>query len=142
MDKASVRLRAGLQAEITAGEHTWFADEPLEDGGTDTGANPPQQLLGALGACMAMTARHYADRKGWPLEGVDVALEMERVRGTDHPTYRGEAEFVHNIIERITFYGPLDEAQKTRLLEISRKCPVRRVLMFPTVFMEQVVEAE
>jgi len=41
---------AGFAQEIRAGRHRFFADEPVADGGTDTGPGPYDFLLGALGA--------------------------------------------------------------------------------------------
>ncbi len=39
-----------LQQEIQAGRHRYFADEPVEAGGNDTGSDPYSLLLSALGA--------------------------------------------------------------------------------------------
>ncbi len=41
---------AGFAQEIRAGRHRLLADEPVGDGGTDTGPGPYDLLLGALGA--------------------------------------------------------------------------------------------
>src|SRR2546427_7574000 len=41
---------AGFKQEITAGIHRLGADEPIADGGTDTGPSPYDLLLAALGA--------------------------------------------------------------------------------------------
>ena len=41
---------AGFAQEIRAGRHRLLADEPVADGGTDTGPSPYDLLLGALGA--------------------------------------------------------------------------------------------
>jgi len=39
-----------LQQEIQAGRHRFFADEPVEAGGNDTGPDPYSLFLSALGA--------------------------------------------------------------------------------------------
>ena len=41
---------AGFAQEIRAGRHRLLADEPLAEGGTDTGPGPYDLLLAALGA--------------------------------------------------------------------------------------------
>ncbi len=41
---------AGFAQEITAGRHRLLADEPIVDGGTDTGPSPYDLLLAGLGA--------------------------------------------------------------------------------------------
>ena len=40
---------AGFAQEITVGKHRLSGDEPISDGGTDTGPNPYDLLLAALG---------------------------------------------------------------------------------------------
>ena len=46
-----VRGRAtGFAQEIRVGRHRLLADEPVADGGTDTGPGPYDLLLAALGA--------------------------------------------------------------------------------------------
>jgi putative redox protein len=41
---------AGWAQEIRVGRHRLLADEPVADGGTDTGPNPCELVLAALGA--------------------------------------------------------------------------------------------
>ena len=41
---------AGFPQEITAGRHRLVSDEPVAQGGTDTGPSPYDLLLAALGA--------------------------------------------------------------------------------------------
>ena len=41
---------AGFAQEIRAGRHRFLADEPIADGGTDTGPGPYDLVLAALGA--------------------------------------------------------------------------------------------
>ena len=72
-----------LKQQITTGNHTLIADEPLEAGGSDAGPDPYSFLLAALGACTAMTLQIYARRKEWPLEGVEVSLRHSRIHAED-----------------------------------------------------------
>lgn len=106
---------------ITSGRHVFGADEPEALGGRDTGPDPYELLLAALGACTSMTLRLYAERHKWPLERVEVSLKHGRA-GTP-------AGDVPDRFEReITLHGALSDEQKRRLLEIAGRCPVSRTL--------------
>lgn len=137
MTTVKVWTDEGYRTIASARQHRWLADEPIEDGGTDSGPTAVELLLGALGSCMVITTEIYARRKEWPLERVEVELEMERFKGADYPAYKGEAQFIHEIREKITLHGDmLTDEQRVRLLEISGKCPVRRVLTHPVFFTD------
>jgi len=139
MASSTVCSEQGYRTAIHIRHHTVIADEPLQDGGTDTGPTPMEILLGTVGACIAVTARAYAERKGWPLQGVSVDLEMARIRREDYPAYTGDAAFIHEIREHIQFIGPLTKEQIARLKVISGKCPVHVTLENPVFFVTDVV---
>ncbi len=136
MTALTVTLDEGLRTTVETEHYTWHADELVENGGTGEAADPVEQMLGSVGSCMAITVKLYALRKQWPLEKIEIQLHMERFNGAEYPAYKGEAQFIHEIREHITLYGDkLTDEQRTRLLEISTKCPVRRVLTNPTFFV-------
>lgn len=119
---------SGFEQTITAGPHALVADEPKSVGGTDRGPNPYDLLLAALGACTSMTLRMYANRKGWPLEGVTVDLSHDRIHAADCEDCRTEEGLVDVIRRAIAVRGELDDAQRARLFEIADRCPVHRTL--------------
>jgi putative redox protein len=104
---------AGFAQEIAVGRHRLTGDEPASAGGTDTGPNPYDYLLAALGSCVSITVAMYARRKRWPLEAVTVRLRYSTL---------GHIEC------DVEFTGVLDDQQQVRLLEIADKCPVHRTL--------------
>jgi len=113
---------------ITAGRHVLRGDEPIEAGGSDTGPNPYDLLLAALGSCASMTVRMYADRKQWPLEGVHIELSYGATHADDSATCETETRMITDIEMKLSFAGDLSEPQRERLLEIANKCPVHRTL--------------
>ena len=63
-----------------------------------------------------MTLRMYAERKNLPLTGISVDVTHTKVEGRD-------------VFDRtITLEGNLDDATRSRLLEIAQKCPVHKTL--------------
>jgi len=132
-----VRSKTGLTHEITVRDHHLLTDEPAP-AGNDAGPNPYELLLGALGACTAMTLRLYADRKGWPLRGVEVALSHERIHAEDCADCDTREGFLDRITKRITLHGDLDAEQRQRLGEIAERCPVQRSVQHEVVIEQQV----
>ncbi|WP_349655657.1 OsmC family protein [Xanthomonas sp. 10-10] len=102
---------------IHDGQHRWVGDTQPANGGSDAGPDPESQVLGALGACTAITVSMVAARKQWPLTAVHVHL---------HYTQRGAAGT--DISREIVLEGALDDAQRARLMEVADKCPIHRLL--------------
>jgi uncharacterized OsmC-like protein/alpha-beta hydrolase superfamily lysophospholipase len=117
-----------LQQEITAGAHRFRADEPVTAGGGDSGPNPYDLLLAALGACTAMTLRLYAERKALPLDRVTVKLRHAKIHAADCATCEAREGMIDHIERGILLEGTLDADARARLLEIADKCPVHRTL--------------
>jgi uncharacterized OsmC-like protein/esterase/lipase len=108
-----------FQVEVSVRKSRFLADEPVDVGGLGSGPTPYELVAAGLGACTAMTTRLYAGRKGWPLEGVHVAVRHDKLAG------QTPADTFHRAIG---FDGPLDAEQRARLYEIADKCPVHRTL--------------
>jgi putative redox protein len=143
MPKATVHLNQadGYRVTVNSRHHQYFIDEPTQDGGTDVAPTPTETVMGALGACIAITIKMYAERKQIPLESIEIALDFERFSGKDYPAYAGDELFVHEIRESIVLHGALTADQKDRLLEIAGKCPVARLIALPTFWKQDLLEA-
>jgi uncharacterized OsmC-like protein/fermentation-respiration switch protein FrsA (DUF1100 family) len=134
MPKDGVVVKTGhgkFGTEVHTRNHRFVADEPTSYGGDDTGPTPYDLLNAALGTCTAMTMKMYADKKGWPLEGVTVEVTHERnhKEECDHVEAMEEGRQMQALNRRIALHGEdLDEDQRRRIIEIADKCPVHRTL--------------
>ncbi|MDX1483945.1 MAG: alpha/beta fold hydrolase [Alphaproteobacteria bacterium] len=130
-DKGVTVTEAGsgrFTQDIIAGGHRLVADEPKAFGGDERGPGPYDLLLAGLGACTSMTLRMYAERKGWPLERASVSLSHEKVHAEDCENCEEPGGRIDRIERTIRLDGPLDAAQRARMLEIADKCPVHKTL--------------
>jgi putative redox protein len=122
----------GFTQEIVVGPHQLVADEPKGMGGDDEGPTPYDLLLAALGSCTSMTVTLYARRKSWPLQGVTARLRHSRIHATDCAECETKEGKIDRIELDVEFAGPLSDEQRSKLMEIAKKCPVHRTLTSET----------
>ncbi|MFI8301214.1 OsmC family protein [Streptomyces nigra] len=101
-----------LTRSVAIGTHRLTADEP-EPVSADEGPTPGELLLAALGSCTSMAVRAYADRHGWPLRSIDVAVRFDAHGG---------------IVKNVGLTGDLDPRQHEQLMAVAARCPVHRLL--------------
>ncbi len=65
----------GLVVKCESRGFSFQLDEPASLGGTDTGMNPVEALLSALGACKCIVARAFAQVNKIKLQDVHIDLE-------------------------------------------------------------------
>lgn len=141
METVNIRTHGAYKTTVTARQHRINADLKEASGGTDSAPTPEEMLLGALGSCMAQTAKLYAVRKGFDLQDIEIELSVERFSGADYPAYQGDANFVHEFREKVVLHGNLSDEEKGKIMEIIKKCPVRRMVTSPSFFVESLVDA-
>jgi uncharacterized OsmC-like protein len=101
--------RVGSTSIVISGARQYFSPASL---------NPYELMGAALGSSTAMILRLYADRMGFPLVRIQVSV-------SHHPTGEDSgAAFERAII----LEGDLSDAQRERLLEVARRCPIDRTL--------------
>ncbi len=135
MARITANLTSGMAVRLSNGRHEWKADEPIDAGGTDTGPNPYELLLGSLAACTCVTIAWYCQFKKLPLESVSTTYDFDRVhvddcKDCDIPD-RG---FIERITSNVHIEGNFDDAQRKRLAQIAERCPVHKTLAHGVVF--------
>ena len=113
----SVSHDARYQTDFSNGSRSAAADVPVEKGGGGQGFGPHELLEAALGTCLCMTVRMYAEQNGMLLTAVRSDVRIDRsVPGA--PTLNYSLEFD----------GELLTEQRERLTAAAENCPVARTL--------------
>ena len=107
------------KTELTARTHTIMGDETSDVGGKDLGPQPGDFLRMSLASCTAITLRMYANRKKMDVQQIQVTVSNGPT--TDKTLYQTD----------IVITGNISEADRTRLIQIARKCPVHKILTSP-----------
>jgi putative redox protein len=110
---------------IKIGDHGLIVDEPESKGGKNLGPSPKGLMLAALGACVVITLKMYADRKGWDIGEVVVDLDIQEEGGKSV------------IMEEIGFENDLSPEQLDRLNFIATKCPVSKMISSGTEILNK-----
>jgi len=72
-----VRLKPGLECEVTEGPWTLTVAMSEKSGGTHAGPNPGVLGRGALGSCLALGYAMWAARLGVALDSLEVQVEAD-----------------------------------------------------------------
>ena len=129
--KASAHLQEGVKVLAKSRNFEFTIDEPKNLGGTDTGMNPVETVLAALGACQAIVARVYA--KKFNIQFDNLWVDVEGDLDTDgfmniSDVRRGYSEIRYNI--HIATNAPKEKvAEFVQFIE--KTCPVGDTLANP-----------
>ena|ERR1700736_918373 len=108
-----------MRHEVRVGPHIFATDAGINDGGEGLGPNPHDLYDAALGACEALTVVWYANRKGIPVENIEVTVERDQSE---------ERIGIYRLDTKLKLGGNLTEAQRRELLSVASKCPVHKLM--------------
>jgi putative redox protein len=129
MGPVIVRSSGTFRNEIEVdGKHRLIADEPADAGGTGAGPTPYDFLSAALGTCTSMTLQFLAKRDGIPLTGIEVQVSNDRMYAKDCADCMTTSGYIHRFEVQIKLNGDLTDAQREKLLDAARRCPVYKTL--------------
>jgi putative redox protein len=108
-----------MRHEVRVGPHTFAADSTIGEGGEGLGPNPHDLYDAALGACQSLTVLWYANRKGIPVENIEVTVARDQSE---------ERTGIYRLDTKLKLGGKLTEAQRQELLSVASKCPVHKLM--------------
>jgi putative redox protein len=117
VDASAVIGRVQYQTIVKSGNHSIIVDEPVTDGGMDSGMTPYNLLLASLASCTVITLRMYINRKMWVIDEIRIKLELFKT---------SEGIFIDSKLE---FSGELTDTQRARLITIADACPIHKILV-------------
>ena len=111
MATITANLNSGTVVRISNGRHEWTADEPVAAGGTDTGPDPYELLLGSLAACTCATIALYCQHKGLTLKSISASYEFARIHADGRVEHRTDPDWFTPYQRRETVeWEPVQEA--------------------------------
>ena len=115
----SAHYRGDSKFEIQARGHRVMCDQPLENGGADTGMTPPEFLLASLASCAAYYAAQYLKTRKLPADQLEVNVSAEKA---SQPARLGSF--------RILVCAPgLDQRHQEGILRAAKACLIHNTLL-------------
>lgn len=141
--KATSKLVSGLQVDNQVRDFNVRMDEPKSLGGTDTGMNPVEALLAALGSCLTIVAAAFAKAHKIDLQEFWVELEGD----LDPDGFLKGTPGVRNGFQEVRFTPHIKSSSSPEEIEkymefVKSRCPVSDVMLNGTVVIpvEPVIE--
>ena len=137
----TVKTPEGLSVTTSVRDFELVCDEPVESGGTNTGMNPVEALLSALGGCMTIAAFYLAPSKGIELEYFGVDLEGD----VDPDGFMGLSPDVRCGMSEVRITPHIkcnasDEEARAFVEFVKSRCPVSDNIANPTpIVMSSIV---
>lgn len=136
----SVKTATGLQVESTVRDFKFIMDEPAGLGGTDTGMNPVEAVLCALGSCQSIVVAAFAKAMDFTYESFRVELEGD----LDPDGFTHKNENVRPGFQEIRFKfifktnEPMEKVEKFAEF-VETTCPVGDMLKNGVPLVKEVV---
>jgi len=118
-DTIRIEPTGGDKFQVTIRGHRLVVDQPVDDGGDDTGATPTEMFVASLGACVAFYARRYLARHGLPTEGFGVTVGY---------TMGSRPARVESMTVVVTVPAGVPEERRAGLLAVASHCTVHNTL--------------
>jgi len=106
--------------EVLARRHRLISDQPVDNGGSDTGPTPPEFLLASLASCAAYYAAQYLNARRLPAAGLRVRVSAEKAQ-------QPPARLASFLIEVTA--PSLEDRHQTGILRAVKACLIHNTLL-------------
>jgi uncharacterized OsmC-like protein len=117
--KIQINHLGDVKFEAVTRGHRVVCDQPLANGGADTGMTPPEFLLVSLGTCAGFYAAQYLKARSLTAEGLTIKVSAEKAT---QPARLGRFQV------EVTAYG-LEPQHQTGILRAVRSCLIHNTLL-------------
>ncbi len=112
----------GVKFAIQARSHVIVCDQPLDNGGEDSGITQPELLLASLGACAAYYGLQFLKTHNLAQTGVEVSVTAEKL---SQPARLG------NFHVQVMSPVPLSAEQTEGIMRSVQRCLIHNTLLSP-----------
>ena len=111
--------------------HSVEMNRPINEGGDDSASTPIEMLLSAIGGCVSMTLKFFADKNNINLGEITV-----NVKQSNKLVNSG---LVSVIEEDISFGNKVTKDQEIMLYKAAQQCPVVKMLKTETSIITNIL---
>jgi uncharacterized OsmC-like protein len=117
------------KVSITDTEWTVKTDEPIEDGGSNTGPNPMQLFIASLAGCQNEQAQVVADELSLKITQIDIKVEIDLdLAGFMGTSDTSNGSYKNVRLEAIVLGEATDEQVKVLGQKVDERCPILALL--------------
>lgn len=117
------------KVSITDTEWTLQLDEPVEDGGSNSGANPMQYFIASLAGCQNEQAQVVADELSLNIAQIDIKVEIDLdLSGFMGTSDTSNGSYKNVRLDAVVLGEATDEQVKTLGQKVDDRCPILALL--------------
>jgi len=128
--RVEVRYKNQLQFQAITRGHEILSDQPLANGGDDTGMTPPEWFLASLGSCVGFYAVKYLQTRG--LDAAGLSIDVSAQKTLDSPARLDDIEI------RLSLPIVLSDHHQQGLRKAVDVCIIHNTLMHPPRMTTQI----
>lgn len=124
-----ITLPGGRRVDAQVGRHDIHTDQPLDNGGEDSGPSPFELFLASIGACAGIFVQGFCARRG---------IDPSGVRIVERPSYAADGTLVDVALD-VELPPGFPEKYVDALLRVIDQCSVKRAIAAKPTFTVKAV---